>query len=431
MAAMIQASIAASAPNCPGVSVVCRFRHKQGHYVWLEVIGRVIRSEETGEIEGFISSSRDVSARKEADVALKESEEKYRWLIETMQGGLTIYDEDNNIAYVNDRFCELLGYSRDELIGTKPYEYLDDINAQKIDTQLARRHQAESSSYEVVAKRKNGRLINLLVSGAPLLHKNGAYAGSFAVTTDITIQKQAEDALQQALAQEKDLSELKSRFVSMASHEFRAPLATILALIETLIAYRHKLPEDQIQDRFDKIKTQISRLKDIMEDVLLLARMQACRMEFNPVQLDLDELCRSVLDEFQSQPKEIHHIGYTCYAMPRELALDKKLMRQIINNLISNAIKYSPHKKSIQVNLDYTNEALVLSVSDQGIGIPEADLPHLFEPFHRATNVDSISGTGLGLVIIKESVELHGGTISVDSLIDVGTTFTVRIPIPA
>ncbi|HVO44048.1 MAG TPA: HAMP domain-containing sensor histidine kinase, partial [Aggregatilineales bacterium] len=174
---------------------------------------------------------------------------------------------------------------------------------------------------------------------------------------------------------------------------------------------------------------QVGHLKDIMDDVLQLARMQARRAEFNPIELDLDAVCRSALDEFRSQPQIAQRLLYTCDMAPCEAKLDRKLMRQIIINLVSNAIKYSPDDKPISIALERTDAAILMIVRDQGIGIPAADLKHLFEPFHRAANVGTISGTGLGLTIAKESVEMHGGTISVESQVDVGTTFTVRIPV--
>jgi len=228
---------------------------------------------------------------------------------------------------------------------------------------------------------------------------------------------------------EKELGELKSRFVSMASHEFRTPLATILALTETLRAYRHRLTEEQIEQRLVKMQEQVDHLRDIMEDVLHLARLQARRAEFNPVQLDLDSLCRSVLDEFESQPVIRQRLVYSCDDALHEVKLDRKLMRQIISNLVSNAVKYSPNDTPIEITLAYQAAMLVLSVRDQGIGIPAADLKRLFEPFHRADNVGTIAGTGLGLTIAKESVELHAGTIAVESQVGIGTTFTVRIPL--
>lgn len=371
----------------------------------------------------------DITERRRADAALQASEEKYRRLVETMQGGLAIFDLDDRITYVNDRFCELMGYARDELIGTRSYDYTHDTNVHIIDAQLERRRNLESSSYEILVRHKEGRSVHLLVSASPLLDKNGEYSGSFAVTTDISAQKQAEATLQQALAQEKELGELKSRFVSMASHEFRTPLATILALTETLSAYRHKLSEAQIEQRFDKIKDQVGHLRDIMEDVLLLARMQARRVESNPVNLDLDALCRTVLDEFQNRADVKHRLNYECSESGRKVTLDPKLMRQIISNLVSNAIKYSADDKPIHITLEFVDEAITIKVCDKGIGIPEADLKHLFDPFHRAANVGNIPGTGLGLVITRESVELLGGTIAVESQVARGTTFTIHIPI--
>ena len=166
-----------------------------------------------------------------------------------------------------------------------------------------------------------------------------------------------------------------------------------------------------------------------MEDVLQLTRLQAHRAQLNRVWLDLDALCRSVLDEFQSQANGAHRLLYTCDDDLGVVHLDKKLMRQLITNLVSNAMKYSAADTTIRISLAKSGEALVFQVQDQGIGIPAADLTYLFEPFHRAANVDAIAGTGLGLTIAKEAVELHGGTIMVESQSGVGTTFTVYIPL--
>jgi PAS domain S-box-containing protein len=399
-----------------------------GETRWLQTTKVPIVSAD-GNSKYVLGISIDITERIHAEAALKESEEKYRSLVETMRGGLVVFDLNDRITYINDRFCELLGYSREEVLGTRAVDYIDPGHMPRLIAQLQRRQHLESSTYELLFRHKDGRPIYLLVSGSPLLGKNGQHIGSFAVTTDITAQKQAEEALQQALGKEKELNELKSRFVSMASHEFRTPLATIQALTETLSAYRHRMTDDQIEQRLNKIKDQVSNLKDIMDDVLQLARLQARRADFNPVRINLNSLCRSVLDEFQDRPNSTQPVLYTCNDPLREVKLDKKLMRQIIRNLVSNAVKYSLEGKTITVSLTYTNDTIILQVSDEGIGIPEDDLNHLFEAFHRAANVGTISGTGLGLVITKESAELHGGTITVASQVGVGTTFTVSIPV--
>lgn len=385
-----------------------------------------IASTNTGDL---VCTFRDITARKQAEVALRESEENYRRLVKTMQGGLAIYNLDEQITYVNDRFCELLGYTRAELLNMYSYTFIDPDELPKLKEQVALRQKAESSSYEILARRKDGQAVHLLVAGSPLLDQRGQFLGSVAVTTDITAQKQAETALRQALAKEKEVGELKSRFISMASHEFRTPLATILALTETLAAYRLRLTDAQIDQRLQKIREQIDHLKSVMEDVLLLARMQARRGEFAPTPIDLDALCRTVIEEFESQPHHMHRLLYRCENHLSALHLDPKLMRRVISNLLSNAIKYSPASEPITITLASTATAVSLQVSDHGIGIPEMDQKHLFEPFHRATNVGAVAGTGLGLVITKEAVVLHKGQICVESKLNMGTTFTVTLPI--
>jgi signal transduction histidine kinase len=215
----------------------------------------------------------------------------------------------------------------------------------------------------------------------------------------------------------------------MASHEFRTPLATILASTETLNAYRHKLSDDQIQKRLNRIVEQVDHLKDIMEDVLLLAQLQARRAQFNPSKQDLGALCRTLLEEFQGRADVKHQLIYHAAPGDYTIQLDPKLMRQIISNLLSNAIKYSSAEKPVQITLAQHEKQCVLHVRDDGIGIPPADLPHLFEPFHRASNVRTIAGTGLGLVITKEAIELHNGLITVESQLGQGTTFTVHLPL--
>ena len=255
--------------------------------------------------------------------------------------------------------------------------------------------------------------------------------GLVCVISDITVRKRAEEMLRKALLAEKELSELKTRFVSMASHEVRTPLATILATTDTLSAYRQRLSDEQIDLKFIRIKDQVQHLKEIMDDVLTLTRMQSGHVEFDPAPLNLDRLCRTIIDEFQSRPDVHHQFQYACEGDVREAMLDKKLMRQAFSNILANAMKYSPADKPVAIKLTFAPETITLSVADQGIGIPENDQKRLFEPFHRAENVGAIAGTGLGLTITKDAVEMHGGTISAVSQLNVGTTFTICIPFVA
>jgi PAS domain S-box-containing protein len=249
------------------------------------------------------------------------------------------------------------------------------------------------------------------------------------IATDITTRKLYEQSLERALQHEKELGELKSRFVSMASHELRTPLAVILSTTETLSAYRDRLDSTQIDSRLDKIRQQVVHMRDIMEDVLQLTRIQAGFVDFRPILGNLDMLCREIVEEFQNQTKYRERITYHCANSPVLLDFDNRLMRQVISNLLSNALKYSSDEDPVFIDLAQVDTEITLKVSDQGIGIPAVDLPHLFEPFHRAENVGAVSGTGLGLSIAKQSVEAHGGVLTVESQVDEGTTFTVRFPV--
>jgi PAS domain S-box-containing protein len=371
-------------------------------------------------------------ARKRAEFALRASEVKFRQFLESAPIATVITDQEGTIVLVNAETESLFGYNRDELIG-QPIELL-------IPHELRSIHQSHRSSYasttapqhrtgamELAGCQKDGSIFPADIELSYIDIANEPMVMSYVI--DITARKQAEAALREALEQEKELGELKSRFVSMASHEFRTPLAVILATTETLSIYRERMDASQINARLDKIHRQVIHMKDIMEDVLQLARIQAGRVEFRPVEGDLDILCREIIEEFESQLQYPGRIIYQVAHTPVILEYDERLMRQIISNLIANAIKYSPNENPIQVILTHEEDELVFQVRDEGIGIPPEDIKRLFEPFHRASNVGTLSGTGLGLSITKQAVGLHQGTIVPESRLDKGTTFTVRIPI--
>ncbi|MEZ4731345.1 MAG: PAS domain S-box protein [Caldilineaceae bacterium] len=399
---------------------------EDGSVIWLLATKVPLRNQQ-GEIIGLAGISHEITALKWAMDAYSASEKKFRQLIETMDSGFAIYDAEDCITYANERYCALSGYPSEELLGTAFYTYVDAVNAQIMTEQRVRRRQGESTTYELIVKRKDGQRAHWLIAGSPLYDEQQQMVGSFAVVNDITLQKQAEAVLQEALRKEKELSELKSRFVSMASHEFRTPLTAIFLMADTLLAYRHRLTAEQVEQRLQGIREQGRYLKAIMEDVLELATIQAGQGKFEPLPLALDVLCRTVLEELQS-PEILSRLHYDCDGPIPPANLDRRLMHRIIINLVTNALKYSPLSAPVMVRLTAQNALLRLQVQDQGIGIPPADLPYLFQPFHRASNVGDIRGTGLGLVITKEAVDLHGGTISVTSQLGEGTTFTVTIP---
>ena len=240
---------------------------------------------------------------------------------------------------------------------------------------------------------------------------------------------EAKEELTKALVKEKELNTLKSRFVSMASHEFRTPLGTILSSVSLIDQYKKPEQEEKRNKHIERIKSMVKNLTDILNDFLSLDKLDEGKVHADPDLFDLTALSREVTEEIQMSAKEGQKITYSHTGNKNEVFLDRKIMRNVITNLLNNAVKYSPENKPIEFSTGVTKKEILISVKDNGIGIPEKDRPHMFDRFFRAGNVTNIQGTGLGLNIVKRYVELMGGTISFTSEIEKGTTFTVKFPL--
>lgn len=276
--------------------------------------------------------------------------------------------------------------------------------------------------------RDDGELRYIKAGATALRDDEGNVARMVGVNLDVTGLKEAEHALRSALEREKEFGELRARFVSMASHEFRTPLAVISATAETLLYFRDRMEEAQIDTRLDRIRRQVDHMVEIMEDVLNLSRIQSGRMDFAPAPGDLSRLCAEIVDEFTYQPGYGERIDYQRPPVPVRTNFDKRLLRLVITNIIHNALKYSAPEQPVVVRLTQSDSMITLDVEDYGIGIPPDDIRHLFEPFHRGANVGTAAGTGLGLSIVKQAVEAHQGRITIASQLDQGTTFTIMLP---
>src|SRR5271165_7379136 len=250
-----------------------------------------------------------------------------------------------------------------------------------------------------------------------------------AVCNDITQRKQAEAELVRTLAREKELGQLRSKFVSMVSHEFRTPLGIIQSSAEILEDYLDQLEPAEREDHLRSIRSNTRRMAGIMEEVLLIGSFDAGKMEFKPAALELRGFLERLVDEVLSATGRRCPIKLSISEMPVEIHGDERLLRHIFTNLLTNAIKYSDAGQTVWFEIALLAGEIVCAVCDRGIGIPEADREWLFNAFHRGHNVDDRPGTGLGLVIVKRCVDLHGGKINVESKLGEGTVVTVRLPI--
>ncbi|MFB2837029.1 ATP-binding protein [Floridanema evergladense] len=239
----------------------------------------------------------------------------------------------------------------------------------------------------------------------------------------------AETEIRKALEKERELNELKSRFVSMVSHEFRTPMSTILFSTDLLEMYINEWPEEKKMTHLRRIQSAIQRMIEMLDDILVIGKAEAGKLDFNPRPLELEKFCRELVEDIQNADKNQHHLNVNIECGLIEVKMDDKLLRHILINLLSNATKYSPESTPVNFNVSCQNNQITFEIQDSGIGIPVEDQKRLFDAFHRSTNVGSIPGTGLGLAIVKRSVDLHGGTITVHSEIGVGTKFTVILPV--
>jgi len=262
------------------------------------------------------------------------------------------------------------------------------------------------------------------------LRPNDPDSGVIWTFLDITGRKKSEAEIREALEQQKALNELRSRFVAMTSHEFRTPLAAILSAEELLRHYGDRLPQDERIEILDSIAAGVQRMSRMMDRVLLLGKADAGMLEFQPRMLELAPLCRQLVEEARAQqPDHLNDVALEVDEGVGRGVYDEKLLRHIFGNLLSNALKYSPGGGAVRFDVRREDGATVFEVADRGIGIPPDEVTHLFESFHRASNVGAIQGTGLGLAIVKNAVEKHGGAIEVKSTLGEGTSFTVRLPV--
>ncbi|UKO98206.1 hybrid sensor histidine kinase/response regulator [Nostoc sp. UHCC 0870] len=255
-------------------------------------------------------------------------------------------------------------------------------------------------------------------------------------TIEIAISRhQAEIEVKKALFAAKNNQEIAesqnqktSQNLYITVHEFRNPLTTIKLSAEMLKAYGDQMSEQRKQNHINRIESATDSLNNLLENILTLGRSESQNLVFNPKPIDIVTFCEEIVESLQISVKEQYKINFSVDGNSRIACLDEQLMWHLLNNLLANAIKYSPVGSKVFLKLIWAENSLCFQVTDEGIGIPPESQSHLFEPFQRATNVGSIPGTGLGLAIVKRSTELHGGTIYFDSALGKGTTFTVKLP---
>ena len=372
---------------------------------------------------------REITERQQTDAALRESEERYRDLFENASDLIQSVAPNGHFLYVNRAWKETLDYSEDEISHLKIFDIIhpDNIDrCQEIFRQIMSGKQISEIETAFVTKQGEKIWVAGSINCKFLNNKPIATRGIF---HNITERKLAEAEISYALEKEKQLVELKSRFITTASHEFRTPLTTILMSAKLLEQFGDRASEEKKRLYLDRIQIATKQMTQLLDDVLLIGKAEAGKLEFNPAPLLLEKFCSDLVEEIQMSASSKHSIIFTSQAQQTTANVDEKLLRYILSNLLSNAIKYSPKGGDIDFRLSIEAGKATFYIRDRGIGIPAQDTEQLFHSFHRGSNVENISGTGLGMSIVKQCIDLHGGEISVTSEVGIGTTFVVSLPI--
>lgn len=397
------------------------FPHDDGLHTYLSIKFPLYNA--AGDIYAICGISTDITERKRAEEALRSSLATNRALINAMPDVLFRISADG--TYVNYKASKdyELPLPPNELLGKKVNQILPSevaLPMMQCIQQALMTGEVQIFEYQLV--------LHELLQYYEARIVVSAEDEVMAIVRNITERKRAEAEIRNALEKEKELSDLKSRFVTMASHEFRTPLTTILSSAELLEDYGERWSQEKKLNHLRRIAINVKHMTQLLNDVLLIGKAEAGKLECSPSALNVVQFCQDLVEEMQTIT-DSHKINFNYQCDRSSVVLDEKLLRHILNNLLSNAIKYSPKGGNVYFNLVCTSSVAIFRIQDEGIGIPELDKIQLFESFYRASNVGTISGTGLGLAIVKRSVDSHGGSITVESEVGVGTTFVVSLPL--
>ena len=380
----------------------------------------------------------------------------YGMLFSAAAEGLVVVDANGMICLANPRIGELFGYEVKELLD-QPIEIL-------IPGTIRDRHVKQRSAYQkdphqrpmgqgldLQGERKDGSTFPLEVS---LNHfQVGDQRFVMGLVSDVTQRRSvelelqrtnadleervdsrtaelrlAEKSVREALEAEKELNALKSRFVSMASHEFRTPLSTIMSSVDLIARYSDGPQRDKVERHVSKIRGKVRELTTMLNDFLSLDKLEQGMVRCTASELDVVHLCIELVEELRNLTKSGQEIIYNHEGTERNVMQDRQMLGHLLSNLVSNAIKYSPENKRIELTTSVANRVLQITVSDEGMGIPLEDQQHLFERFFRASNAFTVQGTGLGLNIVRKYLDLMGGTIHFTSEPGKGSVFTAQLP---
>jgi PAS domain S-box-containing protein len=413
---------------------------KDGRKYWLRLdITPVFKDGEN--LKNFISIQSDITEQKEFEAQITTIAEEMASLIENANVPIFGIDKEGRINDWNKVCAELSGFSRQQVLGKVWIEEMIEFKYRAICHQMINSVLLGKaiSNFELPLATPQRNLV-LLLSASPRNDIRHNITGAIVVAQDITelieyrqnLEKIVQDRtrdLNTALQKEKELVQMKSRFVSIASHEFRTPLTTISLATGFLKKFNQKLEQTEVVARLQNIEKQVEHMTHLLDDVLTIGKAEAGKIPVNASTINIKEFFERIVSEIVQNTNRTHVINVEFSLIRADIESDEKLLRNIVINLLTNGIKFSPDAGEIELSVRTNLQQVDIRVQDHGIGIPASDLSKLFEPFYRASNVNAFAGTGLGLSIIRKAIDLLEGSINVTSALGKGTTIDITLPI--
>lgn len=337
-------------------------------------------------------------------------------------GAVSIIDKNYNFVVTGGELHMRLAAEPSELIGHKIYPKFPEKMRQVIKAQLKKIFRGYNLSEFELPYPLKGELY--IMDAFPLKEEDGSIIYAGVIIRNISHLKAAKEELKRSLKKEEELSELKSRFLTMASHEFKTPLTSVLLSADLLKKYAPADQKENLDKHINKIISSVHLVNELLNDFLSVEEIEKGKVAVNPVIIPIKECISMLVNEIANNQIKANQISYL-HTGSEQVFLDPVLLKHIIQNLLSNAIKFSAENSPVEVKTEWVNHRFVLSVKDHGIGIPEEYRKHLFERFYRAANALNIQGTGLGLHIVSKYVALMNGTIHYKSEPEKGTEFVI------
>lgn len=408
-----------------------RMIHKDGHTVWVKYSG-LLKKNKQGRPIKIIGTYIDISEIKEKEKQLELSEEKFRFIADNTSDVICQHTIDGSYTYVSNSMKEILGYEPDEMLNKIAFDFVHPNDYERISN--AQKDFINDSKPKILTyrfRKKDTTYIWLETTARNILNEENIVIGVQTSSRDVSERIKAEEEIKTALKKERELNEMKSRFVAMASHQFRTPLTVIYSnaeLIDLKTNHFDKKTVNSVENITSRIKKEVDRMTELMNNILIFGKYESKKIKKEIKKINLNIYIKTVIDTYFNKALEKGKIQIKIKGKKQVFHTDETLLTHILTNLISNAFKYSAGKPNPLISISYLENEIEIEVTDFGIGIPEDEIQYLFTSFFRASNTSTIIGSGLGLTIVKQFTVFLNGKIELESKENFGTTIKLNFP---